>query len=166
MATEEAITIPIDLPRAEADAFGAMLKRLSYGDTERLSSRNHRYPDGRTEANVMWSALRSVERQFTPATPADNPDADLLALGRNLDAAIAIVRPLLRSDDQGAFDKATDRVRDISEKIAAIPAHTLAGLRIKGRALRWHRDPEGRVGLDEALISSLVDDLVRGAPTA
>ena len=67
MATEEAITIPIRLARDEASAFATMLKRLSYGDTERLSSSNHRYSNGRTETDVMWSALRSVERQFTEA---------------------------------------------------------------------------------------------------
>jgi hypothetical protein len=69
MADSEPNTIPIPLrlPHDEADAFAKMLKRFSYGDAERFSSRTYRYPDNRTEADVMWSAVRTVERQFGEA---------------------------------------------------------------------------------------------------
>jgi hypothetical protein len=36
-------------------------------DCLRRSNRNKRYPDGREEADVMWSALRLVESQFAEA---------------------------------------------------------------------------------------------------
>ena len=61
------ITIPIDLPRDEACAFAELLKRTSYDDCLRRSNRNKRYPDGRSEADVMWSGLRLVESQFAEA---------------------------------------------------------------------------------------------------
>jgi hypothetical protein len=67
MATPEVITIPLDLPRDEATAFAELLKRMSYDDCLRRSNRNKRYPDGREEADVMWSGLRLVESQFAEA---------------------------------------------------------------------------------------------------
>jgi hypothetical protein len=67
MANQEVITIPIDLPRDEAHAFAELLKRTSYEDCLRRSNRLKRYSDGREEADVMWSAVRRVENQFTEA---------------------------------------------------------------------------------------------------
>jgi hypothetical protein len=64
MADSSNITIPIDLPRDEACAFAEFLKRTSYDDCLRRSNRNKRYPDGREEADVMWSGLRLIEAQF------------------------------------------------------------------------------------------------------
>jgi hypothetical protein len=67
MASQEVITIPLDLPRDEATAFAELLKRTSYEDCLRRSNRLKRYTDGREEADVMWSALRLVEYQFAEA---------------------------------------------------------------------------------------------------
>jgi hypothetical protein len=67
MADSQVITIPLNLPRAEACAFAALLKRTSYDDCLRRSNRNKRYPDGREEADVMWAGLRLVETQFAEA---------------------------------------------------------------------------------------------------
>ena len=67
MADSNAITIPLDLPRDEAGAFAELLKRTSYDDCLRRSNRLKRYPDGREEADVMWSGLRLVETQFAEA---------------------------------------------------------------------------------------------------
>jgi hypothetical protein len=67
MANQEVITIPLDLPRAEATAFAELLKRTSCDDCVRRSNRNKRYLDGRCEADVMWSGLRLVETQFAEA---------------------------------------------------------------------------------------------------
>jgi hypothetical protein len=61
------ITIPIDLPRDEAEAFAELLKRTSYDDCLRRSNRRKTYPDGRLEIDVMWSGLRLVESQFAEA---------------------------------------------------------------------------------------------------
>jgi hypothetical protein len=63
MADSNAITIPLDLPRDEACAFGELLKRTSYEDCLRRSNRLRRYGDGREEAEVMWSAVRLVENR-------------------------------------------------------------------------------------------------------
>jgi hypothetical protein len=67
MADSSNITIPIDLPRDEANAFAELLKRTSYDDCMRRSNRRKQYSDGREEADVMWSALRLVESQFAEA---------------------------------------------------------------------------------------------------
>jgi hypothetical protein len=67
MADSHAITIPVDLPRDEACAFAALLKRTAYDDCLRRASHGRRYADGREEADVMWSALRRVEHQFAEA---------------------------------------------------------------------------------------------------
>ena len=67
MGTDNAITIPLDLPRNEACAFAELLKRTSYDDCMRRSNRRKQYSDGREEADVMWAALRLVENQFGEA---------------------------------------------------------------------------------------------------
>jgi hypothetical protein len=67
MADSKVITIPLDLPRDEANAFAELLKRTSYDDCLRRSNRNKRYPDGREEVDVMWAGLRLVESQFAEA---------------------------------------------------------------------------------------------------
>jgi hypothetical protein len=67
MAEQQVITIPLDLPRDEANVFAELLKRTSYDDCLRRSNRNKRYGDGREEADVMWSGLRLVETQFAEA---------------------------------------------------------------------------------------------------
>jgi len=67
MADSHAITIPVDLPRDEACAFAALLKRTAYDDCLRRASHRRRYADGREEVDVMWSALRQVEHQFAEA---------------------------------------------------------------------------------------------------
>jgi hypothetical protein len=67
MARSELISIPIDMPRDEAEAFAELLKRTSYDDCVRRANRNKRYSDGREEADVMWSGLRMVESQLAEA---------------------------------------------------------------------------------------------------
>jgi hypothetical protein len=66
-ADPEAITIPLSLPSDEANAFAHLLKRMTYDDCVRHSNRVPRYPDGRPELEVMWSAVQLVEQQFAEA---------------------------------------------------------------------------------------------------
>jgi len=61
------IAIPLNLPPDEADAFARLLKRTTYDDCARRSNRVRKYPDGRAELDVMWSAVQLVERQFAEA---------------------------------------------------------------------------------------------------
>ena len=63
----ETITIPLDLPRDEATAFAELLKRTTYEDCVRRSNRVRKYPDGRSELDVMWSPVRMIETQFAKA---------------------------------------------------------------------------------------------------
>jgi hypothetical protein len=67
MAASEIITIPLDLPRDEANAFAELLKRTSYDDCLRRANRCKQYADGREEVDVMWAGLRLVETQFAAA---------------------------------------------------------------------------------------------------
>ena len=67
MADQQAITIPLDLPRDEADAFAHLLKRTTYDDCARRSNRVRKYPDGRAELDVMWAAVKLIENQFAEA---------------------------------------------------------------------------------------------------
>jgi hypothetical protein len=67
MADQHAITIPLDLPRDEADAFAHFLKRTTYDDCVRRSNRVRKYPDGRAEHDVMWAAVKLIENQFAEA---------------------------------------------------------------------------------------------------
>jgi hypothetical protein len=64
MAASEIITIPLQLPRPEAEAFAEFLKRSSYDDCLRRSNRRKTYSDSREEVDVMWAGLRLVESQF------------------------------------------------------------------------------------------------------
>jgi hypothetical protein len=66
MATLEIITIPFDLPRAEAAALAQFIKRTGYTDCVRLASRFDRYAD-RAESDVMWSALCMLQNQLAEA---------------------------------------------------------------------------------------------------
>jgi hypothetical protein len=50
----------------EADAFVHSLKR-TYDDCIGHSNRVRRYPDGRAELDVMWSAVKLIENQFAEA---------------------------------------------------------------------------------------------------
>jgi hypothetical protein len=67
MADPTAITIPLNMPRDEADAFARFLKRCTYTDCVARSNAMRKYPDGREEVDVMWSALRAVQHQFAEA---------------------------------------------------------------------------------------------------
>jgi hypothetical protein len=67
MANPRVITIPLDLPRDEADAFAHLIRRTTYDDCLRHSNRLRKYADGRAELDVMWSAIKRVENQFGEA---------------------------------------------------------------------------------------------------
>lgn len=67
MADTHAITILLDLPRDEADAFTHFLKRTTYDDCIRRSNRLRKYSDCRAELDVMWAAVKLIENQFAEA---------------------------------------------------------------------------------------------------
>jgi len=66
MAEPEAISIPLELPRDEAAALAQFVKRVDYETCVRFASPTTTY-DGRSEGDVMWSAICMLQRQIAEA---------------------------------------------------------------------------------------------------
>jgi len=67
MATQETITIQITLPSSdEAVALAQLVKRIDYGTINRFASTTITY-GGRTEADIMWSAVCALQRELAEA---------------------------------------------------------------------------------------------------
>jgi hypothetical protein len=66
MATDDDSKIPLELPRNEAAAFSQFVKRIDYDTCARFASKFVFY-DGRTESDVMWSAVCMLQRQLAEA---------------------------------------------------------------------------------------------------
>lgn len=79
-----------------------------------------------------------ADSETTTPAPAD-ADAELLHLGKRHMALLRIYDAVERlcPEDFGQFslDAITDRLTEIEERIARIPAHTLAGLHVRAWAL-------------------------------
>jgi len=61
------ITIPVELPSSdEAAALAQYVKRIGYEDVNKFASPCITY-GGRTEADVMWSAVCVLQRQLADA---------------------------------------------------------------------------------------------------
>ena len=77
------------------------------------------------------------------AAPPSHPDAVLLALGAELDARWAaerIASKTVESDEE--LDRICEHTGAIAHQIAGTPATTLAGYRVKARAISWCHDGE------------------------
>jgi len=66
MADPEAITIPLEVPRDEAAALSQFVKRVDYETCVRFASVTTTY-GGRSEGDVMWSAVCMLQRQLAEA---------------------------------------------------------------------------------------------------
>jgi hypothetical protein len=66
MADQDAITIPLALPRDEAAALAQFVKRVDYDTCAQFSSRFDHY-SGRAEGDVIWSARHMLRRRSTSA---------------------------------------------------------------------------------------------------
>lgn len=106
-------------------------------------------------------------------TSGERADVRLLQLGKQLETAWAHQRQLEHDASEAElaeFDKAFNRVSRIAKKIEALPAHSLAGLKVKARAIRWCHSGEKRIELarqpttDIRLAQSIIRDLL--APAA
>lgn len=64
MPEEPVVTITLELPEFQAEAFARLLKRLSLKDSVRRSNRVRQYPDRIPEADKMWDAVQAIERQL------------------------------------------------------------------------------------------------------
>lgn len=129
-------------------------------------------------------ARRVVVRRLAPAAPLagaaaagayeslrspEHPDAALLELGRELDAAWAAER-VARDDDsdpEGVLgDAAADVSAAVAHRIEKVPARTLDGLLVKARAVAWcvcgdEFTPEEDATTDLRLAHGIVEDLRR-----
>jgi hypothetical protein len=67
MGTESTITIPVTLPSSdEAVALAQYVKRIGHEDVNKFASPCITY-GGRSEADVMWSAVCVLQRQLADA---------------------------------------------------------------------------------------------------
>lgn len=127
----------------------------------------------------MVAALLARFRQPTAAAvaaSAANPDAELIDLGRQLLEAIAeeerLVAPYYRlvrftypPDVAARLDALAERQEALRQQIAALPAATLTGLRVKARVMMLWLAPDGEVPVDaedaDAVLAwSLCQDLL------
>ncbi|MDX7953408.1 hypothetical protein P7D22_19775 [Lichenihabitans sp. Uapishka_5] len=94
----------------------------------------------------MAAAALTVPATILAAAPAGS-DADLIALGAEMDAAWAFQRDVQAATAGGVsqmaeskFEAAFERTAEIVDRIEALTATTLAGLRVKLRGIDWCRD--------------------------
>lgn len=71
-----------------------------------------------------------------------HPDAELVALGREFDAAWAAEQEAFASRDEVREDAAYEATRDVVNRIEAVVAASVAGLIVKARACSWCHDGE------------------------
>ena len=112
----------------------------------------------------------AVPALATAAEP--HPDAELLRLGRELDAAWAHERATY-ARMKGSYSKEADRITqaamlatgEIVDRIEELPATTLDGFKVKARAVSWCYDG-GEVDLgfqgttDERLANAIIRELL------
>ncbi|SRR5260370_21811546 len=94
-----------------------------------------------------------------PAAIGD--DAELIALGRQLETAAAVLDKINADDDEDRWEEAVTWEGHLIDRITAIPAVTIMGLRVKACAVERDTD----VGRDTSL-KSLLDDILRQAGAA
>jgi hypothetical protein len=66
MATSDTVTIPLILPFDEAAALAQFVKRIDYDTCARFAAVCWLY-NGRSEGDVMWSAICLLQRQLAEA---------------------------------------------------------------------------------------------------
>src|SRR5262249_48604991 len=104
----------------------------------------------------------------------EHPDAELLALGREFDAAHETETRLWNAAhavlDEDAAEAARNCTLEIVEEIAALPARTLDGLRVKARVYRdWIAPAQMQPGselLPDRMLLLILDDLAGNATSA
>lgn len=126
----------LDHVRALLDGLDMAIQALGHGfEAQALGTLCHKVRD-----EVLDLRERAGEPQLEPAD-----DAELLALGRALEEAWAAERAaftampagLSSCSDDPAYHAANERCSALSDMIAKTPARTMAGLRVKARAVMW-----------------------------
>ena len=85
---------------------------------------------GRTAAGVAATTMITL-----PAVADAYPDAELIALGREYDQAWAEEAELAARglEDLGRFERVSERIVDLENRITEVPAYSLHGLEVKAR---------------------------------
>lgn len=121
------------------------------------------------------AALERVRRDFHRLLepPAPDPDAELLALGPEFESRWAeelvvshrCANLSLRDSQVAALDReldaATERTGEIAHRIARMPAQTLAGFRLKARAIAWGFGDARDLAEDELADKGTYGDFIR-----
>jgi hypothetical protein len=87
----------------------------------------------------------AIEPVAAMVAPMQNPDDDLIALGRLFDEAALIARAMIDAippdvsvqAEQAAIEAASGPPAMLAGKIAAMPARTPEGVAVKARAAAW-----------------------------
>lgn len=117
------------------------------------------------------SVLKACATAIIPpcALALDHADAGLLQLGRDFDAAWEAEeaeRLIAReTDDWDAWEVCYASTEAIARRIETVPATTLAGFRVKARAIQWcyGDDPVNLViqdTVDQRIANGIVNDLL------
>jgi hypothetical protein len=98
-----------------------------------------------------------------PSLAHGGPDAELLRLDREHDAAYA--RALRGSEGQAeeVYDEICETMSDVEFAIHRIPAQALAGLAVKARLASVYFEPDCGDALMMGIFTSLVEDILRMA---
>jgi hypothetical protein len=113
-------------------------------------------------------ALANRERRKFAMTKSDDTtaDAELLRLGAEMDPLWDAEKAIAELDEtpetDADFRAARDRTCPIIEKIAAIPATTLAGLHVKAKAVTWIEAADYEPRAVENFEHSLRQEVVAG----
>lgn len=115
-------------------------------------------------AFVVGAGVTSVlsVRSTIAETKANSPDAQLIALGRELEA---IPKALERACEHDQAIAILDRIDTLTAAIVAMPAKSLNGLYVKARATSWALsgdfDPSTETSNDMRVVVSLLRDLIQ-----
>lgn len=121
-------------------------------------------PTGETQADLLMKMMDI----FAEARSRPHPDAELLALGREFEAAWENERRLVAlAKTDAECDAAWAPTSAIVHRIVNMPATTMEGLRVKARAILWCGYEEDEAGpemfgsnTDHRLAGTIIQDLL------
>ena len=129
-------------------------------DREQESFVSRRSIPAAASAALAGTALTAVS---LPSLANESPDAELLRLDREHDAAYA--RALRGSEGltEEGYDEICETMSDVEFAIHRIPAQALAGLAVKARLASVYFEPDCDDPLMMGIFTSLVEDILRMA---
>lgn len=93
---------------------------------------------------LQAESVTITRQEYSPRVTDSHPDADLLNLGEALDASSARLKALhdlITEENEHlmveVIEICLDYAQPIVERIEKLRAHTLDGLRVKAKAIKW-----------------------------